>query len=232
VALAVQLAACGSEDDGSEEPGPGGAAGSSGGGNPLGGSSGEGGSTNGGSGGTSGVAGSSSGGAGGNASGIGPCNAVSVESPPTSALHVTQCTDINYSTNPPSGGQHYGVWAAFQAYDFALPAGYLVHSLEHGAVVFWYNCPEGCADEVAEVRALIDGLPADPLCAGTGVDRRAVLVSYPALPTRWGVSAWGHALTANCVDGEAFTGFYTEHYAQGPEQLCNAGQPYTADPCQ
>jgi hypothetical protein len=236
LAAAVPLAACGSENDDPDEPGLGGSAGSGAGGTLSGGSSNAGssnaGSSNAGSGGSSGAAGSGPGGAGGNTTGSGPCNVLTVESPPSSALHVTQCSELSFSTNPPSGGQHYGVWAAFQTYDFALSAGYLVHCLEHGAVVFWYNCPEGCADEVAEVQALIDALPADPLCAGTGVDRRAVLVPYPALATRWGVSAWGHALSANCVDSEAFTGFYTEHYAQGPEQLCNAGQPYTADPCQ
>lgn len=161
----------------------------------------------------------------------GRCNVVSVESPPASARHVTQCEDISYSTNPPSGGEHYGVWAAFQSYDFPLSAGYLVHDLEHGAVVFWYDCPEGCEDDVASVQALIDALPEDPLCAGTGASRRAILVPYPALGTRWGVSAWGHALSADCVDEAAFTDFYTRHYAQGPEQLCNAGQAFTADPC-
>jgi len=219
------VAACGSDDDGADPAAAGSAGTSSGGSASNAGSAGDG---NGGS-----NTGGANGGAGGTTvAGGGPCNVVTVASPPALAVHVTQCSDIEYSTNPPSGGEHYGAWANFQTYDFPLSAGYLVHDLEHGAVVFWYNCPEGCADEVADVQALIDALPVDPLCAGTGAERRAILVPYPALASRWGVSAWGHALTADCVDGEAFSGFYTEHYAQGPEQLCNPNQNFTADPCQ
>ena len=162
----------------------------------------------------------------------GECNASLVESPPTSALHATQCSVIDYSTNPPSGGNHYGIWAAYQSYDFPLPAGYLVHSLEHGAVVFWYNCPEGCADEVAEVEAFIDGLPDDPRCAGSGVPRRTVVVPSPTLASRWAASAWGFALTADCFDSEAFRAFYDEHYGRGPEDLCNPpAQAFAAAPC-
>jgi hypothetical protein len=106
-----------------------------------------------------------------------------------------------------------------------------VHALEHGAIVFWYNCPEGCAEEVAEVEAFIAGLPEDPLCANTPAARRAVVVPYPALASRWAASAWGHALTADCFDDAAFGSFYTDHYGQGREDLCNAGQVFTQDPC-
>jgi hypothetical protein len=229
LALALPLAACGSEDDdGQSEPPAGGSAGASSGGTSSGGTS-SGGTS---SGGTSSGGTSSGGTAGAPPTGVGPCNAVTVDSPPTSAVHVEQCSTLSFSTNPPSGGQHYRDWAAYQTYDFALSAGNIVHNLEHGGVVFWYNCPEGCADEVADVQALIDALPVDPLCAGTGADRRAILVPYPELGTRWGVSAWGSALSADCVDEEAFITFYVQHYARGPEQLCNAGVSFTADPCE
>jgi hypothetical protein len=164
--------------------------------------------------------------------GVGECNASVVESPPTSALHELQCTAVTYTTNPPSGGNHYGTWAAYRSYGFPLPAGYLVHSLEHGAVVFWYNCPEGCADEVAEVQAFIDALPEDPRCDGAGVPRRTVLVPSPELGSRWAASAWGFALTADCFDSEAFRAFYDDHYGLGPEDLCNPpAATYTSNPC-
>jgi uncharacterized protein DUF3105 len=164
--------------------------------------------------------------------GVGECNASVVESTPISATHRTQCSALSYSTNPPSGGDHYAIWAAYQSYDFALPAGYLVHSLEHGAVVFWYNCPDGCPDEVAQVEEFIAALPQDPLCASAGVPRRAVLVPSPELGSRWAASAWGFALTADCFDAQAFGAFYEEHYGRGPEELCNPpAMAITADPC-
>lgn len=188
--------------------------------------------------GNAGTAGAPGAGTGGSAAGTGgstnvggPCNVNIVESPPASALHVTQCTQVAYSTNPPSGGNHYGVWAAFQTYDYPLPEGYVVHGLEHGAIVFWYNCPDGCADEVAEVQAFIDGQPEDPLCEGRSAVRRALLVPNPALESRWAASAWGYALTAECFDDAEFGAFYTEHYGQAPEQLCNDGQVIAANAC-
>lgn len=163
--------------------------------------------------------------------GEGPCNVRIVESPPTSAIHQLECSDIAYSTNPPSGGDHYGVWAAFQSYDAPVRPGFLVHALEHGAVVFWYNCPEGCSDEVDEVEAFIAALPEDPLCETFAAARRAVLVPYPELSSRWAASAWGFALTADCFDADEFGGFYSEHTGQGPEALCNNGQANVASRC-
>jgi uncharacterized protein DUF3105 len=159
------------------------------------------------------------------------CDAVVVASPPTSAEHVLQCSALEYTTNPPSGGPHYAVWPLFQSYGFALPEGFLVHGLEHGAVVFWYNCPEGCADEVQQVEAFIAALPADPLCAGTGSARRAILVPSANLTSRWAASAWGFALNASCFDEQAFGAFYADHYAQGRENLCNPGAAFSEDPC-
>ena len=52
-----------------------------------------------------------------------------------------------YNSNPPAGGAHYATsYPAkfYQETDLATlpkyPQGYLVHSLEHGYVIFWYNC--------------------------------------------------------------------------------------------
>ena len=231
--LLLAAAACGDSPTPPTGVPAGGSAGSAGsGGSNLGGSN-LGGSNLGGSGAAgSGAAGSGAAGAGTGDAGSGACGLSVEASPPTSAAHVTLCSDVTYETNPPSGGSHYAVWPAFQSYDFALPAGFLVHGLEHGAVVFWYNCPDGCADEVSQAEALLAQLAEDPMCAGTGADRRAIVVPYPSLGSRWGASAWGFALTADCFDPSGFEAFYIEHYGNGPEALCIPGQAYTEDPCQ
>ena len=184
------------------------------------GSTGSGGSA--GNGGASGSAGSGAqaGGAGGG--GAGACQQISETHPPASATHLAMCSDIPYDSNPPSGGNHYGVWAAYQSYDFAVPDGFLVHCLEHGAVVYWYNCPDGCADEVARAEAMINALPLDPLCAGLPTPRRAVLVPSPSLDARWAASAWGFLQKADCFDADALSSFYMDHFGQGPEALCGA----------
>jgi len=141
------------------------------------------------------------------------------------------CTAVTYDTNPPSGGNHYQAWAAFQSYDYPVPPGFLVHSLEHGAVVFWYNCPDGCADEVADAQAMIDALPLDPLCARQPTLRRTILVPSPELDARWAASSWGFLTKGDCFDAGVLAAFYTAHFGQGPEALCAPGQDLTAGAC-
>jgi Protein of unknown function (DUF3105) len=146
--------------------------------------------------------------------------------------HVAVCSQVSYPDNPPAGGYHYPVWAAFQSYSFPVPRGFWVHDLEHGAIVFSYNCcasSAGCADEVAQVQALIDGLPADPECSSP-TPRRAVLTPDPLLDVRWGVSAWGFTLRADCVDEQSFRQFYLDHFGQGPEDFCDPGSDFGGTP--
>jgi hypothetical protein len=163
----------------------------------------------------------------------GTCNVVTQSATGLTQNHLSACSPIDYPENPPIGGDHYSVWAAFQTFSFVVPRGFWVHDLEHGAIVFTYNCPDGCADEVAQVQALIDALPVDPLCDGMGVARRVVLTPDPLLDVRWGVSAWGHTLRADCVDGERFTQFYLNHFGLGPEVLCAPGSDFLGvAPCQ
>ena len=80
--------------------------------------------------------------------------------------HVAEGTDPGpYSTNPPTSGKHYPV--SYQAGFFheedvnaSYPAGYLVHSLEHGYVIFWYNCQildeAGCLQLKADIQSVME----------------------------------------------------------------------------
>jgi hypothetical protein len=163
--------------------------------------------------------------------GVSACASVVREVPPTSTAHVVPCSPVTYDTDPPSGGAHYAVWAAFQSYDFPVPHGFLVHALEHGAVVYWYNCPDGCADEVAQVEGMIEALPADPLCQGRTTPRRVILTPSPSLGRRWAASSWGFTLQADCFEPDPFRDFYTQHFGRGPEALCNPGDVITASTC-
>src|SRR5688572_23429319 len=55
---------------------------------------------------------------------VGPCAAVTEQHAIEGAGHVPSCSEVSYGTNPPSSGNHYGVWAAFQSYTFAVPRGF------------------------------------------------------------------------------------------------------------
>ena len=184
-----------------------------------------------GSSGASGSAGSGSDSGAGLPEPVGRCNAIIVDHGLPSFQHLAPCTETSYDTNPPSGGNHYAIWAAFQTYDFPVQPGFIVHSLEHGAVAFWYNCPDGCADEVEEVQDFIDALPEDPLCEGEATARRVILVPNPDLDSRWAASAWGWTLNAECFDDEVFGEFYESRSGLGREALCANGSVITEQTC-
>lgn len=147
-----------------------------------------------------------------------------------SAQHVSACSEITYSMNPPVYGDHYPVWAAYKSYSFPVPLGFLVHNLEHGAVELLYNCPQGCADEVERAQTFLDALPLDPRCTAE-VKHQTILSPDPTLPSRWAAVAWGHSLTADCFDGAAFQSFYDANVGHGPEDLCTDGADLASDTC-
>jgi hypothetical protein len=155
------------------------------------------------------------------------CN-VLVESQPNGGhLHTPDCTPVTYASNPPSSGTHYPDWAMYKTYSAPVPWGFLVHDLEHGAVVVSYNCPEGCPDEVAQAQAMLDALPLDRACGNARM--RTVLVPEPDLTVRWAASAWTWPLRADCFDNAAFAAFIAAHY-QGPdtEAACGGGVDLSA----
>lgn len=153
------------------------------------------------------------------------CGAPVIEQHPDEGhLHVPACSVVNYASNPPSSGNHYPVWAAFQSFNAPVSRGYYVRDLEHGAVVMTYNCPGGCAAEVAAAQAFIDSLPADGLCGNGGPPHnRIVLTPDPLLDVRWAASAWFWTIKAQCFDPVAFRQFVTDHYGKAPENECANG---------
>lgn len=72
--------------------------------------------------------------------------------------HTTDIADVTYSSNPPAGGKHFPIWAKPGVYDRFISDGYLLHSMEHGYVIIWYDCTKevskvGKVPEVSKVLA-------------------------------------------------------------------------------
>jgi hypothetical protein len=57
--------------------------------------------------------------------------------------HEPDGTAIKYAVSPPSSGSHYPTWAPFDKKFYSLgdrpPVPNLVHNLEHGYTILWYN---------------------------------------------------------------------------------------------
>ncbi len=139
--------------------------------------------------------------------------------------HADVDADVTYCTKPPSSGAHFGIWASFRTYDHPIPWGYLVHSMEHGAVVIAYQCASGsCPSIAAPLQAIIDARPVDPLCdVDAGVRRRVILVPDPTLDVPIAAAAWTWTYRASCIDAASLGAFIDAHYGKATEDFCSDG---------
>jgi hypothetical protein len=110
------------------------------------------------------------------------------------------------------GGDHNECWYRWGQFEDEVPDERWVHNLEHGGVVFLYDCSSGCPDELADLQALAKRNP------------RTILTPYAALPTRFGVVAWGRRLLSDCLDVTAFQAFYDARFDKAPESI-GSGPP-------
>src|SRR6185436_4611852 len=100
-----------------------------------------------------------------------------------------------------------------------VPWGYLLHAMEHGVVVIAYNCPDGCAADVAAATAVMEAVPRKSACPKPRPP--VILTPDPKLSARFAAASWGHILRASCFDAEAFLRFASAHANQGPELFPN-----------
>ena len=97
-----------------------------------------------------------------------------------------------YSTNPPTSGPHYATTLQAGFYDqnsqpvltqpFAIAN--LVHNLEHGYVIFWYNCGilgDECEPTKASLRTLFEDVNTLKVIAWPLPN-----TDYPVVATSWG----------------------------------------------
>ena len=119
-----------------------------------------------------------------------------------------------YNSDPPTSGRHYAEEAGAGFYDnnnYKYPAGYLVHNLEHGYVIFWYNCDlldeSGCANLKAQIRTTIDEL------GGTK------LIAYPwnTIDVPLVMTSWGRLQRFETFDAEQAKAFYRANLNKAPE---------------
>ncbi len=142
--------------------------------------------------------------------------------------HRDPCSAIDYPSVPPASGPHFGVWADFLTYADEVPWGFLVHSLEHGAIVLGYDCPDGCPEVLDAFSNVIDAHGPDPLCAEhPSTDARFIVAPMSGLEAPVVALAWEQVYTATCVDEPSLGEFVETHYGNAPEDLCFAGRAET-----
>lgn len=150
------------------------------------------------------------------------CTPVVATHPVVASPHVTTCSAVTYETDPPSSGPHYPVWAAFKTYGVAVNPGFLVHALEHGAIVISWRCDNGCEASLAALQTMLDARAADPLCDPL-VKHRIIVVPRPTQDVALAAWGWGASFKADCFDLAGLSDFIDAWYAKGPENVCAQG---------
>ena len=134
-----------------------------------------------------------------------------------SADHVPDGTDPGpYPSRPPAGGKHYATPLAAGFYDendpetlVTYPEGNLVHSLEHGYVIFWYNCQvsDDCGTLKDEIRSVMREFSNVKLIAFPWADLDVPLA----------MTSWGRLLEFSSLDLDTMRTFVRNNRNKSPE---------------
>ncbi|PSQ50669.1 hypothetical protein BRD19_00330 [Halobacteriales archaeon SW_7_65_23] len=125
--------------------------------------------------------------------------------------HVSAGTDIEYETMPPVSGPHYQSAASAGFYTETPPLGELVHSLEHGAVVIYYDPAQMTDDAEESLRKFAE--------THIGPWRSVIVAPNPnADPdAAYVLTAWRNKLEMDSSDVETVRAFLAEFLGRGPE---------------
>jgi hypothetical protein len=127
--------------------------------------------------------------------------------------HVSDGTDIQYQSSPPTSGNHYEVPATSGFAEPStlgqIPEERYVHNLEHGQIVIWYStdAPDNVIDDL---EAYIDG---------TTQPQAMLAVPYEGLDDSFGLTAWGASRTCEAVSEDVIDSFRARFQGKAPEPL-------------
>lgn len=125
--------------------------------------------------------------------------------------HVEGGSDVDYGTMPPTSGPHYSGVVEPGMYKGLPPLGRIVHNLEHGAVVIYYD-PERITDAAKQSLQAFAGEHTDPFAHVVVVPSPLENPSKPYVLT-----AWRKMLRLDEYDPKAVRAFLAEYLGRGPE---------------
>lgn len=126
--------------------------------------------------------------------------------------HVPDGTVVEYNSNPPTSGSHYGEWTRAGVYDKPVSDGNLVHSLEHGYVILSYNCVD---KESQECKDLVSRLTSVYEKKGK---RKLIVIPRPNLDSKIALTAWGRIYKSNDFNEQGIIDFIDLFRDKGPEK--------------
>lgn len=122
------------------------------------------------------------------------------------------------NSDPPTSGPHYaqsfdpGFYRASDSEaKVDYPEGYLLHNLEHGYVIFWYNCTlvdePACERLMGQIQSVMEG------------HSNKKLIAFPWRTTEHPLvmTTWGQKQEFDRFDDELVQKFIRRNYQQAPE---------------
>jgi len=132
-----------------------------------------------------------------------------------------QATDWN--SDPPTSGQHYGQWAPAGFYDEEIPDGFLVHNMEHGYVIVYYNC----AAVDMDCEAFKTAIEAAMAAAGNDPNTNTIKIIAAPRPTMDNpvtYASWGHFYKAETFSPDELV-LYVQTYRSNADYAPEASLP-------
>jgi len=133
--------------------------------------------------------------------------------------HVAEGTDPGpFNSNPPTSGKHYGQPLEAGFYDelspevqTPFPEGYLLHNLEHGYVIYWYNCDLLVDAECTDLKQQIQASITD--------NRSTKLIAFPrtSMEIPVALTSWGQILPMEAFDAKQAQDFVSANRNRAPE---------------
>lgn len=121
--------------------------------------------------------------------------------------HLEPGESVRYLSEPPTSGIHAPVWVDPGVYTLIQRREQLVHSLEHGMIVIYYDTPTVGVAETLDTWAGMFGAP------WSGV----VLTPRPGLGEAIILAAWRKTMTLNPFAADAAAAFIDAYRGRGPE---------------
>ncbi|MBI4675090.1 MAG: DUF3105 domain-containing protein [Chloroflexi bacterium] len=110
-----------------------------------------------------------------------------------------------YKNNPPTSGTHNPEWYPAGIYDQNADLTRLIHSLEHGYVILYYNgIPKEQVDQLIRIQQ------SDPF--------KLIVAEYPNMPQKIAIVAWGNMQNCDGVNEQVIRSFIAQFRNHGPEQ--------------
>ena len=138
--------------------------------------------------------------------------------PIVSQWHIEEGTAASdWNSDPPTSGEHYPRWAPAGFNEEVIVDEYLVHNLEHGYIIIYYNC-EGMSDDACGIFKI--AIQAAMAAAGNDPDTltpKLVAVPRPGMPNPITYTAWGRLYAADVFAPDELVTFVLLYRSLAPE---------------